>query len=77
MKEPSLNHSPHDALFAMFDGGLNNEVPLLLKERLPGVLIDEYQQCDQATVYLKHTFLTLQRFEKFVEKFARRLFLDV
>jgi len=61
VKEASLNYSPHDALFAMFDGGLNNEVPTALKEKLTSVLIDEYQQCDQATVYLKHTFLTLQR----------------
>jgi len=46
----------------MFDGGLNNEVPLILKHKLPDILKQEYEQCNQANVYLKHTFLTLQKF---------------
>jgi hypothetical protein len=45
----------------MFDGGLNNEVPLILKNRLPDILQYEYEQCKQANVYLKHTFLSLQK----------------
>lgn len=62
VNEASFNYSPTDALFAMFDGGLNNEVPSILKNKLPDILKSEYEQCDQANVYLKHTFLTLQKF---------------
>ncbi|CAF0847185.1 unnamed protein product [Adineta steineri] len=61
VNEGSFNYSANDALFAMFDGGLNNEVPLILKHKLPDILKCEYEQCDQANVYLKHTFLTLQK----------------
>ncbi|CAF4367354.1 unnamed protein product [Rotaria sp. Silwood2] len=61
VNEASFNYSNNDALFAMFDGGLNNEVPLILKNKLPDILQNEYEQCNQANVYLKHTFLTLQK----------------
>ncbi|CAF4899516.1 unnamed protein product, partial [Rotaria magnacalcarata] len=44
----------------MFDGGLNNEVPMILKHKLPDILQHEYEQCNQANFYLKHTFLSLQ-----------------
>jgi hypothetical protein len=46
----------------MFDGGLNDEVPTILKNKLPDILLNEYEQCDQANVYLKHTFLSLQKY---------------
>lgn len=49
----------------MFDGGLNNEVPLILKNKLPDILLHEYERCNQANVYLKHTFLSLQKFVSF------------
>jgi hypothetical protein len=45
----------------MFDGGLNDEVPIILKNKLPDILQHEYEQHDQANLYLKHTFLTLQK----------------
>ena len=45
----------------MFDGGLNDEVPNILKHKLPDILLNEYEQSDQANVYLKHTFLSLQK----------------
>lgn len=61
VNESTFNYSNNDALFAMFDGGLNDEVPVILKTRLPDVLLNEYEQCDQANVYLKHTFLSLQK----------------
>ena len=61
VNEPTFNYSSNDALFAMFDGGLNDEVPLILKHKLPDILLNEYEQCDQANVYLKHTFLSLQK----------------
>ncbi|CAF3582304.1 unnamed protein product [Rotaria sordida] len=61
VNEASFNYSTNDALFAMFDGGLNNEVPLILKNKLPDILQYEYGQCNQANIYLKHTFLTLQK----------------
>lgn len=61
INEPLFNHSSHDALFAMFDGGLNDEVPNILKHKLCDTIQNEYESCPQANVYLKHTFLTLQK----------------
>jgi hypothetical protein len=61
VNEATFNCSTNDALFAMFDGGLNNEVPMILKSKLPDILQYEYEQCNQANVYLKHTFLALQK----------------
>ncbi|CAF3288286.1 unnamed protein product [Rotaria socialis] len=61
VNESSFNYSSNDALFAMFDGGLNNEVPMILKHKLPDILQHEYEQCNQANFYLKHTFLSLQK----------------
>ena len=61
VNDASFHYSNSDALFAMFDGGLNNEVPLILKSKLPDILQYEYEQCNQANVYLKHTFLALQK----------------
>ena len=63
VNEPTFNYSNNDALFAMFDGGLNDEVPMILKNKLPDILLNEYEQCNQANVYLKHTFLSLQKYD--------------
>lgn len=64
VNESTFNYSNNDALFAMFDGGLNDEVPMILKHRLPDILLNEYEQCNQANVYLKHTFLSLQKYDE-------------
>lgn len=61
VNEPSFNYSNNDALFAMFDGGLNDEVATILKNKLSDILQHEFEQSTQANVYLKHTFLSLQK----------------
>lgn len=61
VNEPMFNYSNHDALFAMFDGGLNDEVPTILKNKLSDILLQEYEQSNQANIYLKNTFLCLQK----------------
>lgn len=61
VNEPSFNYSNNDALFAMFDGGLNDEVPTILKNKLSDILQYEFEQSNQANIYLKHTFLSLEK----------------
>lgn len=51
----------NEALFAMFDGGHNNEVPKILLEKIPAILKEELaneKTCDQ---YMKYTMLTAHK----------------
>ena len=46
-----------EALFAMFDGGRNSEVPKILKKVFPEILGDELSKSDKPNIYLKYAFL--------------------
>ncbi|XP_067934912.1 PH domain leucine-rich repeat-containing protein phosphatase 2-like isoform X2 [Watersipora subatra] len=46
-----------EALFAMFDGGRNSEVPKILKKVFPSILAEEMTLCNKPSVYLKYSFL--------------------
>ena len=50
-----------EALFAMFDGGRNNEVPGLLLEKLPEIIKQELRQDKTADKYMKYAMLTAHR----------------
>lgn len=50
-----------DALFAIFDGGLNNEVPKILSERIPDLLRRELDAEQENEDYMKFTLLGAHR----------------
>ncbi|XP_014674681.1 PREDICTED: PH domain leucine-rich repeat protein phosphatase 1-like, partial [Priapulus caudatus] len=50
-----------EGLFAMCDGGRNNEAPLLLQEKLPAIMRDEMNHPLTSERYLKYTLLTAHR----------------
>ena len=53
--------SENDAVFAMFDGGHNNEVPKILLDHIPSLLQYELQHERTADKYMKYTMLAAHR----------------
>lgn len=51
-----------EALFAMFDGGRNSEVPKILKKVYPNILAEEIEMCNKPSVYLKYSFLQAHKY---------------
>ena len=51
----------NEALFAMFDGGRNNEVPKLLASTVPQILCDELDNPMTSSDYMKYTMLAAHR----------------
>ena len=50
-----------EAVFAMFDGGHNNEVPRRLVKIVPEVLKQELKHVKTGDKYMKYTMLTAHR----------------
>ena len=50
-----------EAVFAMFDGGHNNEVPKRLTKIVPEVLNDELKHQRTGDKYMKYTMLSAHR----------------
>lgn len=51
-----------EALFAMFDGGRNSEVPKILKKVFPEILADEISKNEKPNIYLKYAFLQAHKY---------------
>jgi PH domain/leucine-rich repeat-containing protein phosphatase len=51
----------NEALFGMFDGGYNDEVPKLLVEKMPNIVAEEIAHADTALEYMKYSFLSAHR----------------
>ncbi len=51
----------NEALFGMFDGGYNDEVPKLLVEKMPQIVAEEILNGDTALEYMKYSFLSAHR----------------
>ncbi|XP_013390226.1 uncharacterized protein LOC106158698 [Lingula anatina] len=49
------------ALLGVFDGGLNNEVPKILADRIPDLIRRERYEKENRDEYMKYTFLTAHR----------------
>lgn len=56
------HYGSDEGLFAMFDGGRNNEAPLLLQEKVPTILRDEMNHPKTSQQYMKYTLLTAHRY---------------
>ncbi|XP_014669516.1 PREDICTED: PH domain leucine-rich repeat-containing protein phosphatase 2-like [Priapulus caudatus] len=50
-----------EALFGIFDGGRNNEAPLLLQEKVANIMRDELNHQRTSEQYMKYTMLTAHR----------------
>jgi len=50
-----------ESVFAVFDGGYNDEVPKILVERVPRILRDELKRDRSGTGYMRYTFLTAHK----------------
>ena len=55
--------SEDDALFGMFDGGRNDEVPKLLVASLPALLREQMEKHTTPAKYMKYTMLAAHRSE--------------
>ena len=53
--------SEDESVFAVFDGGYNDEVPKILVDRVPGILRDELKRDRSGTGYMRYTFLTAHK----------------
>ena len=51
----------NEALFGMFDGGYNDEVPKLLVEKMPQIVGEELQHSETSAEYMKYSFLSAHR----------------
>lgn len=50
-----------EGLFAVFDGGRNDEVTRILSNRITAVIEEEYKNSVMGPEYLKYTFLAAHR----------------
>ena len=50
-----------ESVFAMFDGGHNNEVPKLLLDKLPDILQEELNHPKTGEHYMKYTVLAAHK----------------
>ena len=54
--------SDNEAIFAMFDGGHNNEVPKIMLEQMPGILKKELSDERATDNYMKYALLSAHRY---------------
>ena len=54
--------SDNEAIFAMFDGGQNNEVPKLMLEKMPDILKKELSDERATDNYMKYALLSAHRY---------------
>jgi len=61
VNRPKYNESS-EGLFALFDGGRNDEVTRILANQITGLLEDEANHSITAQDYLKYTMLAAHRY---------------
>ena len=54
--------SDNEAIFAMFDGGHNNEVPKIMLEKMPDILKKELSDERSTDNYMKYALLSAHRY---------------